>query len=163
MNRHTWFESNLKTDKERRLFEQERLILDATENVFALMESNEVSKAELARRLGRTRAYITQILSGARNMTLRTLADVLFACGARARIRTEPLEYDSIVVAASPQRVDVDLAPSVWTRSVHTMCADLQRVLDYKTVEDSESVQYELGDLEIAPPVQAEDDKGLAA
>lgn len=161
MDRHTWFESNLKTDKERRLFEQERLILDATENVFELMESNEVSKAELARRLGRTRAYVTQVLSGARNMTLRTFADVLFACGARARMRLEPLKYDTVMVATAPCKVQHDFAHSTWAQPIQIYCKDQQGLLELEIVEDSGYV--ELNDLGFRIPEQAEDDKGLAA
>lgn len=163
MNRHTWFESNLKTDKERRLFEQERLILDATENVFELMDSNEVSKAELARRLGRTRAYITQILSGARNMTLRTFADVLFACGVRARIRLEPLKHDSVLIATSPCKVQHDFAPSTWAQPIQVYCKDQQGLLDLEIVAGCGHVEHEHHDVECRIPGQAEDDKGLAA
>lgn len=60
---------------------QELLIESVTEKLLELMEREDVSKAELARRLGKSRAYITQILDGSRNMTLRTVADVAHAIG----------------------------------------------------------------------------------
>ncbi len=41
-----------------------------------------ITKAALARRLGKSKAYVTQALSGGRNMTLRTLAEFAWACGA---------------------------------------------------------------------------------
>ncbi|NJN48324.1 MAG: helix-turn-helix transcriptional regulator [Candidatus Competibacteraceae bacterium] len=55
---------------------QERLILDVTENIWSFLEANGLSKSELAQKLGVSRSYVTQILNGNRNMTLRTLADI---------------------------------------------------------------------------------------
>ena len=74
-----------------RLYQQERLVLWATEAICELMAENNVSRAELARRLGTSRANITQMLNGSRNLTLRTLADMAWACEARIDVRVEPL------------------------------------------------------------------------
>lgn len=52
---------------------QERLILDVTEQIVSNMQECGVTRSELARRLGVTKPYITNILNGNRNMTLRTL------------------------------------------------------------------------------------------
>ncbi|MCG5514335.1 helix-turn-helix domain-containing protein [Ectothiorhodospira shaposhnikovii] len=64
-----------------RLVAQERLITQVTEALWQEMEEAGVNKADLAARMGTTRGYISQILSGSRNMTLRTLADICFALG----------------------------------------------------------------------------------
>jgi transcriptional regulator with XRE-family HTH domain len=61
------------------LYNQETLILQATELLSSIMEDNGVSKADLARKVGKSKAYISQCLSGEQNLTLRTLADL---CGA---------------------------------------------------------------------------------
>ena len=45
------------------------------------MEKEDVTKAELAKRLGKSKAFVTQMLSGSRNMTIHTLADVAFVLG----------------------------------------------------------------------------------
>jgi transcriptional regulator with XRE-family HTH domain len=76
----------------RRLVEQETLIADAQELVCELLERVEMSRQELARRLGKTKGYVSQLLSGERNMTLRTLADLAYATGYRVELRTIPLE-----------------------------------------------------------------------
>ena len=68
------------------LFEQEALIVEVTEAIWALMEEQALNKADLAVRLGVSRAHITQLLNGSRNMTLRTLADIAQALGVRVRI-----------------------------------------------------------------------------
>lgn len=72
-------------DDERRLLRQEELILDVTETICAVLNENKVSRSELAERLGKSRALVTQILSGDRNLTLRTLSDVAEVLGCRMR------------------------------------------------------------------------------
>ncbi|HYJ33029.1 MAG TPA: helix-turn-helix transcriptional regulator [Candidatus Binatia bacterium] len=64
----------------------EELIRQATETIYDAMKKKAVTKAELARRLGRTNAYVSQILSRNRNLTLRTLADVALALEVNPRI-----------------------------------------------------------------------------
>ena len=65
---------------------QEWLILLASEAICRAMQANEVSKAELARRLGTTRAVVTRNLSGSQNMTLRTFADMATVLGKEVRV-----------------------------------------------------------------------------
>lgn len=74
-----------------RLLRQERLILEATEFVFELMESNDMSKADLARALGKSRSHVSQLLDGSRNMTLRTLADMIGIFGRELSLRVKPI------------------------------------------------------------------------
>lgn len=81
-------------EKEReyeRLVEQETLIFEATEMISELLEADGVTRKELADKLGRSKGFVTQILSGNRNMTLRTLADLTFALQHRVRVAAAPL------------------------------------------------------------------------
>lgn len=79
-----------------KLFEQERLIVDVAEEIYAAMERGEgVSRAGLAQRLGKSRAFVTQILSGSRNLTLRSIADIAGALGQRVELRLRPQAPDS--------------------------------------------------------------------
>jgi transcriptional regulator with XRE-family HTH domain len=64
-----------------KLEKQEQLLFDATELISRTMEQQGVSKAELARRIGKSKAYVTQLLGGHTNMTLRTLSDLAAALG----------------------------------------------------------------------------------
>lgn len=75
--------------EERRLLEQERLILDATELICEAMESAGVSRSDLAKKLGKSKGYVSQLLGGSRNMTLRTLADILTALNQRLELRAQ--------------------------------------------------------------------------
>jgi transcriptional regulator with XRE-family HTH domain len=51
-----------------------------------------LSKAVLAERLGVSKSHISQLLGGARNMTLRTFADLAFALGHRVRVEVCPFD-----------------------------------------------------------------------
>src|SRR5437588_12201455 len=70
-----------------RVFQQERLILDATERICELMHEQDVSRTELALRLGKSKGYVSQMLDGTRNMTLRSVADFFLALGRAAHLR----------------------------------------------------------------------------
>ena len=61
------------------LLREEELILQTSNMIYEMMERESVTKAELAKRMGKTPAYVTQILSGNRNLTLRTIADIALA------------------------------------------------------------------------------------
>lgn len=68
-----------------RLFAVESAVTEAAGVIARLMEEQRVSKAELARRMGRSRAWVTQLLSGSANMTVRTLGEVTFHLGSTVR------------------------------------------------------------------------------
>jgi transcriptional regulator with XRE-family HTH domain len=67
-----------------------RMVRGASEVIQALMEDQGVNKAELARRVQKSRAYVTQSLSGDRNMTLNTFASFADALDADPVIDAQP-------------------------------------------------------------------------
>jgi transcriptional regulator with XRE-family HTH domain len=72
-----------------RLLAQELLITEITEKIWNAMELAGVNKTELANRMGATKGYVSQVLSGSRNMTLRTLSDICFALDKKATISVD--------------------------------------------------------------------------
>lgn len=66
-----------------RLVRQEELILDVTETLTRALETAGVTRAELARRLGRSPGFVSQVFGGGRNLTLRTIADIASALSVR--------------------------------------------------------------------------------
>ena len=88
MDMVTRFRESVEDD---RLFHQELTILSLTEEVCRRMNEQGVSRADLAERIGRGRSQVTQMLSGGRNLTLRSLSDMLHALGYRLEVRTEPV------------------------------------------------------------------------
>jgi transcriptional regulator with XRE-family HTH domain len=65
----------------RRLLAQEELILEMTEVICGLLEQENISRKELADRLGKSKGFVSQLLNGGRNLTLRTVADILHVLG----------------------------------------------------------------------------------
>ena len=65
----------------RRLLAQEELILEVTEVLCGLLEQETLSRKELADPLGKTKGFVSQLLNGGRNLTLRTVADILHVLG----------------------------------------------------------------------------------
>lgn len=61
-------------------------ITEFAEDIWRLMEEQKVSRAELARRLGTSRAYVTKLLGGNANFTLQTMTKVAMALGATVHI-----------------------------------------------------------------------------
>ena len=88
----TLTEKLTKTKEGMRLYQQERAILDVTELVCKVMDEQHVNRSELARRIGKTKGYITQLLDGRTNMTVRTIADVFTALGRAVYFQEGPLE-----------------------------------------------------------------------
>jgi transcriptional regulator with XRE-family HTH domain len=74
------------SNAEEKAFAREELVYNVTEDLLVLLEDMEVSKKELASRLGKSKSYISQVLSGARNMTLGSLSDICYVLGVKPQI-----------------------------------------------------------------------------
>jgi len=69
---------------------RDELIYHLTEDLLVLMEDRGITKSGLARALGKSRAFVTQILSGKRNMTLGTLSDICYELKVNPYIQVLP-------------------------------------------------------------------------
>lgn len=76
----------------RRLLRQEELILEVTEILSQALKKEGITKKDLADRLGKTKGFVSQVLTGGRNLTLRTIADIADALECRIRIHCENLQ-----------------------------------------------------------------------
>jgi transcriptional regulator with XRE-family HTH domain len=94
-----------KSEESVRLALQERLIAEVTEEIWKVMEEAGINKTQLADRMGATRGYISQVLNGSRNMTLRTLSDICFALGRTPVIGLGEAEAQSTVSGIKPGEV----------------------------------------------------------
>lgn len=63
------------SDKE---YTSSKLIFDVTEDILIFMEDLDISKKQLAEKLNKDKSFVTQVLSGTRNMTLKTLSDICY-------------------------------------------------------------------------------------
>jgi transcriptional regulator with XRE-family HTH domain len=82
-----------------RLFQQERAIYEVTATLKALMEKKGVSRAELARLLGRTKGWVTQLLDGEANKTIRTVADAFAVLGDEFHSSSQPIQISNAPAA----------------------------------------------------------------
>ena len=60
-----------------------RMALEVAEEITIKMKEKSLSKADLAKRLGTSRAYVTKVLTGDANLSLKTLAKVQNALEAK--------------------------------------------------------------------------------
>ncbi len=85
-------------------FQREHLATEITEVISHMMDDQGVSRAELASRLGKSRAYVTKMLRYGSNLTVHTIADVFTALGRTPRLIDRPLSVSSppLVVMERP-------------------------------------------------------------
>ncbi len=82
-----WFRS---TPESEALLAEERLVLAATELVHEALETAGLNRKQLAELLGVRPTEVSQRLSGRRNLTLRTLARMLYVLGFQAELTMVP-------------------------------------------------------------------------
>jgi transcriptional regulator with XRE-family HTH domain len=71
----------------RRLLRQEAFILDVTECLVQALERRGIARKELADRISKSKSFVSQVLQGGRNLTLRTVADLADALDCRPRLQ----------------------------------------------------------------------------
>ncbi len=79
-------------DKFERMVREETLIFDATEEICRILDERGLRRKDLAELLGVTKARVTHLLSGKRNITLRTLAVMAYALDHRVEIALIPMD-----------------------------------------------------------------------
>lgn len=78
------------SEYDKKLYNREALMMDVTEDFLVVMEDMEVNKSDLAKMLCKSKSFISQTLSGSRNITLRTLADMAYVLGVKVKVSFEP-------------------------------------------------------------------------
>lgn len=108
-----WIGRQEQSDESRRFHEADRLAVWTMDSIAGLMERQGLSKADLARKLGCSRAHVTQLFSGRRNPTLATLADLAWALGYRANVGFEPLREGEFISVPVCQVIPLRPKPHV--------------------------------------------------
>ncbi len=105
-----WFQRRLRESRNSSDYILEGVILDVTEQIVAVMQEQEISRSELAERMGVSRAYITKLLRGEGNTTLRTLVRVALALDLRPQVsfvEPEPMDDEAQPDHESASRAEV--------------------------------------------------------
>jgi transcriptional regulator with XRE-family HTH domain len=95
---------------------REAAVIQFTEGLCRRMEEKKISKAELARRMGTSRAYITRLLGGEPNFTLGTMVKLALAVDGSLEVRIAdkgvvPHWEDAPAAALSQQKEEPEAAP----------------------------------------------------
>ena len=80
MKTQNWFLENLEKVQKTFDYRLENILLEVGENIALFMKEQNLSRAQMADRLGVSRAYVTKILNGNPNLTIKSLlslSDVL--------------------------------------------------------------------------------------
>lgn len=126
------FIRDLLSDREgQKLYFREDLIFEVTEAICKVMEEGDVSRAELAEMAGVSKSNITQLLSGDQNMRLSTIADLLFALGARLEVTPVPVEAELNGILDSTTSVAQDDWTFVGSLAMSSA--------SYETIQDQEA------------------------
>lgn len=100
-----------------RLFQQERAIYEVTEVIESVMDERGVTRAQLADKLGKSKSWVTQLLDGEGNKTVRTVADVLAVLGCEFRVFAQPIKISNCRKASAEITSDASWGEE-WTPRV---------------------------------------------
>jgi transcriptional regulator with XRE-family HTH domain len=78
--------------RQRDTYWEERAVLEFTEEVYRRMEALGLNKTQLAGRLGTSAAYVTKVLGGDANFTLRTMVRLALALECHVHTHLVPAE-----------------------------------------------------------------------
>ncbi|EMI7062222.1 MULTISPECIES: helix-turn-helix transcriptional regulator [Providencia] len=89
------------SEDEKKKISYERLVFNVTEDILIAMEDAGITQHKLATILGKSKSFVSQILNGKRNMTLRTLSNICFALDLKPTINI----YDANNADVSHEKV----------------------------------------------------------
>lgn len=106
----SFLEEFVESPEDMRLFQQERAITEITELICKVMERQGVTRTKLAELLRTTKGYVTQLLDGEANKTIRTVADVLAVLGMEFQVSAGPIKIGECLSASA----SADLSEYGW-------------------------------------------------
>jgi len=99
-------------------FSQDKLIFNVTEDLLLAMEDLNIKKSDLARRMGKSKANVSAMLDGDRNMTLRTLATICYELGLNVDVKIGngvSVRHQSVTHHQDQQWLTIDKAAHTQT------------------------------------------------
>jgi transcriptional regulator with XRE-family HTH domain len=97
-------------------YELDALKVELCEQIYLIMQREGVTKAELARRLKTSRAYITKLLQGSANLTLESLVKVARALGCKLSVKLRSKAGEEFGSIWDAKKVTSSLTESVIQR-----------------------------------------------
>jgi len=113
MNAEKWFKDELETVRKTFEYRLEKILIQLGEDICRLMRDQQISRAEVAERLDVSRAYVTKVLNGNPNLTIKTLLKLSDALGRELAIRFIPKSARKLFSSAHrPRRAFSQADPS---------------------------------------------------
>lgn len=75
---------------------QESLITDIQEEICRLMQEKGISRNDLAKKMGKSKSFVTQILNSGRNLTLCTVANIFTALGTQLTVKAKTKKVETV-------------------------------------------------------------------
>ena len=94
MSGKSWLTEQIEEDRKDPEFVAGLLALELNEDVVNRMEAQKLNRSDLAKKMAVSKAYITKLLQGHPNMTLKTIAALAVALNAEASITLKPKSRD---------------------------------------------------------------------
>ncbi len=129
MENKTLLQAWVEEDAEnRKLYMEEGLILDVTEQIWDMMDKKGWTKTQLAEAMDVQLPHVSRLLNGGRNMTLRTLANIVDALDAGISIRIYERgqehgwqDFEAVMVRHVPAKHGIKAIPASnsldWTQA----------------------------------------------
>ena len=80
------FKADPKTAK---IYNREGLLIEITELICKVMQEREISKKELARKMGKKKKWLNDILNGTRYISIKTVSDIFFAIDKNIELKVD--------------------------------------------------------------------------
>jgi transcriptional regulator with XRE-family HTH domain len=108
---------------------QEEFILEVTEVLCKIMRDKGISRKQLSDLLGKSKGSISQLLNGERNLTLRTVADILHVLGCRGlltykEVRSNDESKGNVLIFRTPQSQPKIKGGTKWEIPEEIACSD---------------------------------------
>jgi transcriptional regulator with XRE-family HTH domain len=103
-------------------FHVEQAILQFTSDLYQLMLNRGLTKAELARALGTSPAYITKVFRGDANFTIESMVKLTNAIDGQLHLHVAPREHEVhwLNIRVGAQKTHISLSPA-WAQKQHVL------------------------------------------
>jgi transcriptional regulator with XRE-family HTH domain len=108
----------------------EKILYDMGEQVCALIEGQKVTRRELAQRLDVSPAYITKLLNGNPNLTIKTLLKLSDALNQTLDIRFTPKQELTLAGGVAPTNAFLNVFPGLALGTANTMTSSQPIVMN---------------------------------
>jgi len=126
MSLEKWFDKRIRELRDDVEFQLEGVLIDIAERVCERMEEQNISRADLAKKLGVSRAFVTKLLNGNPNMTVKTLLLLARALDCELDISFPPKGFKVIRHFYLPKTAEVREDMSKYVEEVDSEGIDFE-------------------------------------